>query len=310
MKKLLPIIAVFFVLGCTMSIENIFKMIPMVQDFLNQHPGAGITITYWTSEEVNSTINEINEMCNKSLPIQPMYLARVAEGSLEIVAWFDTKYQLLCAVKPPVEIIEEKSEEPEKIEQEQAGHVSTGTTINLEGKQVDNKILLKWTIYGGEDFKYYKIVRSRTNPSPKYPEDGYVGVVSKRLKNYYYDSPEKGNNFYTISVVKTDGSIIHSNSIVIRYEKGQEKIQNFTLNYSFNNKTLVLKWDELENIRYYKVVRSQTNKDPKYPEDGYISVEYGTEFEEIPPNGTSYYRITAVMKDGEKIHSNVITIER
>ncbi len=321
MRKIIPILIVLSVLGCTLNLEQAFKMIPMVQEFLNDHPNSEMLITYWTSEEVNSSMSEITDLCNKSLPIEPMYLARVSEGNFEVIAWFTDTYQLMCAVKPSVETSEGVHDQEDVVKEEIVSDpnkdskivISSGKDILLEGESTGEKVVLRWTIYEGTDFKYYKIVRSQTNTEPKYPEDGHIGVVTNRLKNHFYDTaPNNGDNFYGITVVKTNGSMIYSNPKTIRHEYQYEEggvITEITLEAIVTEEGVVLEWTEIDNLQYYKVVRSQTETDPKYPEDSYIAVEDDLRYVDDLLNGTSYYRITGVKKDGSKIHSNVEIIE-
>lgn len=72
-------------------------------------------------------------------------------------------------------------------------------------------------------------------------------------------------------------------------------------------------WDTYipENFNYYKVVRSQENADPVYPDDGYIFVgaEGDTSYTDTAvPAGISYYRVCSIAKP-ERYCSPVVTIE-
>ena len=71
-------------------------------------------------------------------------------------------------------------------------------------------------------------------------------------------------------------------------------------------------WDTFipENFNYYKVVRSQDNADPVYPDDGYIFVggEEDTSYTDTEvPAGTSYYRVCSIAKP-DRFCSPVVTI--
>lgn len=64
------------------------------------------------------------------------------------------------------------------------------------------------------------------------------------------------------------------------------------------------------DLKYYKVSRSQTNTSPVYPDDGYIfysSTERAYTDPE-PPFGKNYYRVCAITNSNTRICSNVITV--
>jgi len=65
-------------------------------------------------------------------------------------------------------------------------------------------------------------------------------------------------------------------------------------------------------MKWYKVIKSTTNRFPVYPEDGYIaaiSERTQTSFIETnPTNGTYYYRVCAIMEDMNRYCSNVVEL--
>jgi len=71
------------------------------------------------------------------------------------------------------------------------------------------------------------------------------------------------------------------------------------------------KYDHAESFTYYKVVRSQTNANPVYPDDGYIyyggDVNVLTYTDNEAPEGTSYYRICQIGSPA-RYCSKVVTI--
>jgi len=72
-------------------------------------------------------------------------------------------------------------------------------------------------------------------------------------------------------------------------------------------------WEEYtDNLMYYKVIRSETNSNPVYPEDGYIfySSNVTSYTDTNVPYGTSYYRVCAITYAKERFCSSVITINK
>lgn len=87
------------------------------------------------------------------------------------------------------------------------------------------------------------------------------------------------------------------------------------LNADLINGCVELTWEyDGRNLQFYKVVRSTTNTNPTYPEDGYIEAITDISNKEYSDcardsTRTTYYRITAVLPSGRRIHSNVIMVE-
>jgi hypothetical protein len=77
--------------------------------------------------------------------------------------------------------------------------------------------------------------------------------------------------------------------------------------------TVEMSWSEYApaGFNYYKVIRSQTNQDPVYPDDSYI---YGSGIGNVTytdtnvPAGTSYYRVCSIVKP-ERYCSPVVIIK-
>ncbi|MCD6109841.1 S-layer homology domain-containing protein [bacterium] len=90
-----------------------------------------------------------------------------------------------------------------------------------------------------------------------------------------------------------------------------------TLEGSLNNDGNVdLSWSKYqgEDLKWYKVVRSQDNPDAKYPMDGYIEV-YGdptqtTYTDKNVQNGVNYYRLCVITTANLRGCSNTVTINK
>ena len=96
--------------------------------------------------------------------------------------------------------------------------------------------------------------------------------------------------------------------------------------YNFNFKATLVNWDVQMSRNqfvlpywysrtYWKVVRSQSNSSPVYPDDGYIKYEWNQNFtsrtDTNPPAWKSYYRVCAITsKSDSKVRfcSNVVAV--
>jgi hypothetical protein len=87
--------------GCTGSqdVTSVVKALPEVQLFMNEHPNAVITVTYWSKEEVTQSLQEISQQCDKSITPVAMYKAIVSEGNIKIISWINAENQIIiCSI--------------------------------------------------------------------------------------------------------------------------------------------------------------------------------------------------------------------
>ena len=158
---------------------------------------------------------------------------------------------------------------------------------------------LSWTISpSSKELAYYKVVISKSDSTPKYPDNGYLEAISNRNEHALlvnnsrsYNSGDfgdwliPGNTYYVgITYVFKDGTKSYSNNLHLTYN-GPAAIEPTTEGAvptePFNpNLTAVsdvegfhLTWDIRPDDRDfggYKVVMSITDNTPSYPENGYV----------------------------------------
>ncbi len=210
-------------------------------------------------------------------------------------------------------------------EQTQAQNKETNQSgLSLTAKVGEGKVALSWTqtSLSDESFKYYKVVRSETNPNLKYPEDGYIKVISQKSTTSMSDTNISNGKkyYYRICVVNDANEVFCGNvaEVVAQGGSAQEDLSqvSVSLTASVGEGGVTLNWTKVDKsgFKYYKVVRSETNPNLKYPEDGYIKVESNKEVTSymdgqvnLNSPGTYYYRICPVI-NSEVICSNVIKI--
>lgn len=76
-----------------------------------------------------------------------------------------------------------------------------GFSAKLEG----GKVLFAWKQYLRDDFQYYKLVKSKTNPNPVYPEDGYIFYGERDARGWVEEKPEAGVWYYRLCIITTGG---------------------------------------------------------------------------------------------------------
>jgi hypothetical protein len=209
------------------------------------------------------------------------------------------------------------------------------TSLTLSATAKSDGVYLSWKPTTSSDFKYYKIVRSKTNSSPKYPEDGYIYYSEDRALSSYVDkeSVEGYAYYYRIcAVAKSDGEVTCGNVVKVTslggkvVEKATPKPEakaGYTpitsalqLTTTKTEAGVVLDWTPYvgTGFNYYKVVRSKTNSDLYYPNDGYIYVgsdqnssAYVDESAEV---GISYFYRICVKANDAVLCGNVMTVTR
>lgn len=241
-------------------------------------------------------------------------------------------------------IIEEKvTFDEEKVVFDEENEVVSAKHPQLEYDIREDDVLLEWTPVEEDDFKYYKVVLSKYDSSPAYPENGYAACISGTENNKYevyngcsYSSGDfggtvkAGETYYaSITAVYNDGKYT-SNVIQIKvpgeYEEEDELDKVPYLEYGIIDDSLVLEWNQTEDsgFKYYKVVVSKGDSTPSYPENGYLTyISDVTDTREVIKEG-QYYNSgdIDILKSGEKYHiaitavyhsgkytSNVITVE-
>ncbi|MDP4181350.1 MAG: anti-sigma factor domain-containing protein [Bacillota bacterium] len=215
--------------------------------------------------------------------------------------------------------------------------------MDLSGKIKGNNIVLNWTPIEGANFQYYKIVISKNNSKPKYPDDGYLYAISDINTSSVtigMDSKYNGGDFgerlipgaryyFSITSVFKDKKV-YSNTIAFTCPKTAVNTTKPSvdpnsapkLTAKVESNGIALSWtpNTREGFVYYKVVISKDNPHPKYPEDGYMwysekDTSYmvessngynGGDFDGKLVSGQKYYFSITYVYNDKKISSNTL----
>jgi hypothetical protein len=191
------------------------------------------------------------------------------------------------------------------------------------------------------DFSYYKVVASVTDSTPVYPDNGYLFYTSDTSASgwsvdpstdSYNKSPklEAGQTYYfAVTYVFGNGKFV-SNSVTAAVPDytapTAPAFSTPTLSVSSGGGMLSFTWTALpgstvdyngttyEGFNYYKVVASETNPYPIYPDDGYICVQSdlgSSGWSTVPAEAgleagkTYYFAITYVFGNGKFVSNTV-----
>lgn len=202
---------------------------------------------------------------------------------------------------------------------------------------------LSWTISPAtKELAYYKVVISKSDSTPKYPDNGYLEAISNRNEHallvcnaHAYNGGDfagwltPGKTYYVgITYVFNDGTKSYSNTLQLTYngpaapepttmETVPTEAFNPTLSAVSDVEGFHLTWDVRPTDRDfggYKVVMSTEDSTPSYPENGYV--DFISNPDQVTDtigidhliSGQQYYVAITYLFSDCKITSNVLTL--
>lgn len=223
--------------------------------------------------------------------------------------------------------------------------------VSIEGKvpevtvsQADKGIVVEWSEIDTNGLQGYKVVASKYDTSPVYPENGYAKWVTNLNTRSFYIEPGtsyaggdiggyfKAGETYHISVtaVYNSGKIAGNTVTYIMPGEPEEEVSTSertpVVEVVAIDGRLQVDWSDISTagLEGYKIVASKSNPNPKYPDDGYVYwvTDLSVHSKEIYPettynsgdlegkfiSGEKYYiSVTAVYSDA-KIPGNAVYI--
>ena len=78
--------------------------------------------------------------------------------------------------------------------------------IGFRAEYQNGVVNTQWKKYLRDDLKYYKVVKSNTNPDPVYPDDGYVYYSNKSSQTAFADKKiSHGTWYYRVRIITREG---------------------------------------------------------------------------------------------------------
>ena len=207
---------------------------------------------------------------------------------------------------------------------------STGSSSTISGQRLSNgQVALTWEQINDSSFQGYKVVASKNNPTPKYPEDGYIKYITSSsttsllVDESFLGQLEKGEEYYFSITVLYTGEKVAGNAIRLQYlDEGEAStFESSTIaGVRLEDGSIQLAWQKIDDVAFsgYKIVASATNPNPKYPEDGYIKyitnsntvlLNVGEVFLGKLTPGTTYYFSVTVLYGGLKVPGNAVQLQ-
>lgn len=205
----------------------------------------------------------------------------------------------------------------------------------------NGKLVLRWNRIDSPEFVSYRVVASKGDSTPSYPDDGYLYSITDRSKNYAvidnttaYKNGDfngyfvKGEKYYFNVTAEYKDRTVIGNTLQLQYD-GEDSTVLFPapkVSAAYENGKLIVKWDKITSpqLAEYRVVISQNNQAPAYPANGFYNTAYDADTTSVeidaakPYNsgdftaltyGTEYnISVTAVYNDNKYVAGNAVKI--
>ncbi len=216
-------------------------------------------------------------------------------------------------------------------------YVTPSVSITTE----NGRHVLRWNKIDSPNLQGYRIVASKDDSTPSYPDNGYLYWITDKNKDYavidnadVYNGGDfgkyftKGQRYYlSVTAVYNDRNVA-GNTVRIRYEgtENPELYQAPVVTSGIENGRLVIRWNKIDspNLQGYRVVASKNDSTPSYPENGDLlwitdknrdyavidnSAQYNNgDFGKYFISGETYYfSVTAVYNDKNVAGSTIFS---
>lgn len=182
---------------------------------------ANVTIKGVTDPEATVYVNEV-EVDNNDGSFEKSVNLAEGENVIKVKAKDEEGNETIEEIKVKY-TKEDDEEEEEQKEETPAGSLSLSASAQSDG------VHLSWVKFDGE-LKYYKVVRSETNPNLKYPEDGYIKVITdiNATSMIDYDAKNGKSYYYRICAVNTAKEVICGNVVQVTSQNSEEEQSSST----------------------------------------------------------------------------------
>ncbi|MGE5403854.1 MAG: S-layer homology domain-containing protein [Candidatus Saccharibacteria bacterium] len=212
----------------------------------------------------------------------------------------------------------------------------------VSGAVDGSRIIVRWNKITDNRLQGYKVVVSKDNPRPQYPDDGYLYWITDRSRtsavidnSTAYNGGDfgryliAGQSYYiSVTAVYSDRKVA-GNAVSLVYPGRSVAPAGYAapvVSGRVAGDHIVINWNAIDDSRLqgYKVVISRSNSRPKYPDDGYLywitdisqtsavvdnsSAYNGGDIDGYLNSGQNYYfSVTAVYSD-KKVPGNTIQL--
>jgi len=197
------------------------------------------------------------------------------------IAQATPKPEVIAATPKPAPIAATPKPMPAVTPRPQPAPQTSTLTLSVLPSERADKVQLGWTAYSGAGFHYYKLVRSHDASAtwPTSGDDQLIAAIGNVAETGMRDRPDCGVTvFYRVFAVKSSDAgyqvLAASNTVSATTTcppppPPQPATQHIGLEASFAEGKVNLAWSPcaIDGFNAWKIVRSQTNAEPMYPEN-------------------------------------------
>lgn len=215
-------------------------------------------------------------------------------------------------------------------------YVTPSVSVTTE----NGKHVLRWNRIDSPNLQGYRIVASKDDSTPSYPDNGYLYWITDKNRDYAvidnadaYNGGDfgkyftKGQRYYlSVTAVYNDKNI-PGNTVRIKYDgtENPELYQTPVVTSAVENGRLVIRWNKIDSpiLQGYRVVASKNDSTPSYPENGHLlwitdknrdyavidnSVQYNDgDFGKYFISGETYYFSVTAVYNGKNVEGNAVS---
>lgn len=161
-------------------------------------------------------------------------------------------------------------------------HIAPTLSASIE----NGRLVLRWNKIDSENLRGYRVVASKNDSTPSYPDNGYLYWITDRDRNYAvidnstaYNNGDFGRYFvngedyyFAVTAVYKDRSV--TGNVIKQKYTGKDSEDLFpapVVSAEYEDGVLVVKWNKIDSpyLSEYRLVISKNNKSPAYPANGY-----------------------------------------
>jgi hypothetical protein len=211
----------------------------------------------------------------------------------------------------------------------------------VTASEENGKLVIRWNQINSSNFVEYRVVASKYDSTPSYPENGFLYAINDRTKNYAiidnttaYTNGDfggyfvKGEKYYfNVTAVYTDRTIT-GNTIQCQYN-GDDHPSLFpapVVTSAYEDGKLIIKWNKIDspNLVEYRLVISEDNPNPAYPANGYYDTAiskdatsvvidkskpyFNGDFSALTYGNEYYFSVTAVYANNKYVAGNAVKV--
>jgi hypothetical protein len=209
----------------------------------------------------------------------------------------------------------------------------------VRAEVIDGKVRVAWDKINSKKFKGYRVVVSRYDSTPSYPDNGYYAWIDDRGKtsidlcagDYYHDGDfggrlKAGDTYYFSVTAVYDGRNVPGNVVLARMPTEAELYPVPEVFAEVSGDKVAVRWNRISSSKFkeYRVVVSGDDSSPAYPDDGYFSSitdrdrnseviyagdsYHNGDFGENIQSGETYYFTVTAVYDNRYVTGNSIQL--